>query len=321
MKCPRPFLSAEITQHGEVRLCCPSWLPTSIGNIKDKDVWNSEIAIKIRKSILDENYEYCRYEFCPFLSSGINLEENPSENAINSIENNETKLSYGPEKVVACYDRSCSLHCKSCRSEVIMEDSQDLHNHFLRFIKDTKHLTLLGSGELFSSKVILNWLSNFDKTKFPKLNHICILSNGLLFNKPNWEKIMPVQHLVKEIKISMDAVSKETYLLNREGGDFDTLINNLNFIKTLNIKTYLVFVVQKNNFFEMKEFVTFARKYNFHPTFILLDNWGTYSKEEYESRAVHLKTNPSFIKFKKTLNDPFFKGSDIYLSNLNQFID
>src|SRR5882724_10887374 len=72
--CSQPFTRFEILggggQRGDVFFCCQSWLPKSIGNMRDrpvKDVWNGKVAREIRRSILDGAFRYCKADACPYL--------------------------------------------------------------------------------------------------------------------------------------------------------------------------------------------------------------------------------------------------------------
>src|SRR5947208_1182824 len=68
--CPKPFEFFEVDTEGNAWVCCQDWLNKSIGNLYDKslfEVWNSERAQDIRKSILDGSYKYCNSETCPKL--------------------------------------------------------------------------------------------------------------------------------------------------------------------------------------------------------------------------------------------------------------
>src|SRR5690349_32657 len=75
--CSKPFSWFEVTRgatatEGEVYVCCPSWLPKTIGNLLPSsvaEVWNSEAAVDIRKSILDGSFKYCKEEHCPYLQT------------------------------------------------------------------------------------------------------------------------------------------------------------------------------------------------------------------------------------------------------------
>src|SRR5689334_20702121 len=61
--CSKPFTWFEVSgwsaPKGDVYLCCPTWLDTSIGNLQDQsveEIWNGEPAQAIRRSILDGSY-------------------------------------------------------------------------------------------------------------------------------------------------------------------------------------------------------------------------------------------------------------------------
>src|SRR5215216_7540051 len=73
--CSKPFEWFEATERGSnsnpVFLCCSGWLPISVGDLRRKsalDIWNSDAAKEIRKSVLDGSFKYCRKEFCGHLS-------------------------------------------------------------------------------------------------------------------------------------------------------------------------------------------------------------------------------------------------------------
>src|SRR5689334_15479129 len=66
--CSQPFERFEVLgggQRGDVFFCCQSWLPKSIGNMKERSVeqvWNSRAARDIRRSVLDGSFRYCKAE-------------------------------------------------------------------------------------------------------------------------------------------------------------------------------------------------------------------------------------------------------------------
>src|SRR5579862_6184442 len=68
--CAKPFRHLEITESGEAYLCCSGWLPQSIGNLRQAPattLWNGPQARAVRRSILDDSFEFCTG--CPFLDS------------------------------------------------------------------------------------------------------------------------------------------------------------------------------------------------------------------------------------------------------------
>jgi hypothetical protein len=71
--CSKPFDNFEINPDGSVAVCCHAWLPQKIGNIAEQglwEVWNSDIAQRIRASILDGSYRYCVAEECGAIQAG-----------------------------------------------------------------------------------------------------------------------------------------------------------------------------------------------------------------------------------------------------------
>ena len=54
--CLQPFMFTEFFDY-KTYMCCPNWLPHDLGDpIHIGDIWNSELADKIRASMLDGSY-------------------------------------------------------------------------------------------------------------------------------------------------------------------------------------------------------------------------------------------------------------------------
>lgn len=104
------------------------------------------------------------------------------------------------------------------------------------------------------------------------------------------------QPFVRTAEISVDAASAATYALNR-GGDYEQLLANLSFLARLPIAITLSFVVQQNNYREMQAFVNLAQGFGFAVYFSQLVNWGTFRREEFRRRAVHLSQHPEYGHF------------------------
>ena len=72
--CTAPFVNIEIHNQA-IFMCCPTWLPNNISPDMKKpldEVWNSEEAKEVRKSIIDGSYKHCDKKQCPFLSELLN---------------------------------------------------------------------------------------------------------------------------------------------------------------------------------------------------------------------------------------------------------
>jgi MoaA/NifB/PqqE/SkfB family radical SAM enzyme len=154
-----------------------------------------------------------------------------------------------------------------------------------------------------------------------------LITNGILFTPENWGKIANVHYAINFIRISIDAAARETYEKLRRGGNFDILLDNLEFISGLkrqkNIKLQAAFVMQKENYREMPMFVELVKKYNFDMVhFGRINNWGTYTDEEFRQIAVHRKDHPEHKDFLEILKDPALRdpivGGDIIVERGNK---
>ena len=330
--CTRPFSYIEINEDGECSFCCYNWQTKheSLEKKSLKEIWNGPTAQSIREGILNGTFEYCNKSLCPHFKRKSGYVKRISDIKYPAIKeaiiNKEVKLSYGPKEINACYDPSCNLCCPSCRLEIKMVQGEQkkkvdmFHKKVIDAMQDTKKLIVTGSGEPFVSPVFRPWLQKMQPKDYPKLEHICLLTNGQLLFKSMWDSLSKIHKLIKSIEIGIDAANPETYAKNRPGGSFEILMGNLRFISTLNIETTLTFTVQNNNFLEMQEFVKLAKEFGMKVMFKVLVNWGTFSDEEYKKRAVHLNTHPKHSEFVEMIHKQDFFESDVQLGNLSKYV-
>jgi MoaA/NifB/PqqE/SkfB family radical SAM enzyme len=339
--CSRPFKWFEVTQvnkTGEVYMCCPSWLETPIGNLQTQsveEIWNGKKAQEIRRSILDGSFRYCNFSRCPFLQTETEpvqkVEDVTDEDLKAVIENQLTILPYGPREINCSYDRSCNLSCPSCREELIVEtknrrqilDVQAKIN--TEALKDAHLLYITGSGDSFGSPFFREWLQTMKREDMPNLQKMHLHTNGLLWTPRMWGTISEeIQKLIKSAEISIDAATAETYSVNRRGGSFERLLKNLEFIGSLRTNGPLEWlglsmVVQENNFMEMPEFVTLGKRFHVDTVyFSQLVNWGTFSDEEFRTRAVHLPKHPRYKELIEVIKSDIFRDPVVYLGNLTE---
>jgi len=340
--CSQPFSWFELTtgrgERGETFVCCPSWLPKPIGNLLHdsvEEIWNSEAAADIRRSILDGSFEYCSETLCPYLQTQTGpvqpVEAVTDPRMRRAIDENLQVLPWGPLEVNASHDRSCNLSCPSCRSHVIIEQGRSRHEILAiqkklkeGALKDAKLLYVTGSGDPFGSPYLRELLQSLDRSMLPALETIHLQTNGLLWTKRMWQTIPEdIRALVRTAQISIDAASAETYAVNREGGEFDRLLENLDFIASeLRPKPLERFgfsmVVQANNFREMPDFVRLGKRFNVdYVSFHQITNWGTFSEKQYRSRAIQFPTHPSHHDFLAELTHPMLDDPIVGWANLN----
>jgi MoaA/NifB/PqqE/SkfB family radical SAM enzyme len=310
--CITPFVYLEAHKNG-IYSCCPSWLPNKISNLENiETAWESEELKKVQESILDGSYKYCSKTECPYLSELL-MNGNRPKGFIDKSSFNVNNYKIGPTNINFAFDRSCNLSCPSCRNVAIMADGTELE-----FIDDTinkiidvygKNITMLylsGSADPFASKSIRKLLLNFDRKKFPNVNHIHLHTNGLLLTETMWNSLSHIHDLIKTIEISVDAANEETYKIVRRGGDWKILIDNLNFISTIKLRDKRIsFVVQDTNYLEMEDFYMLMNnifKNNINVFFNKITNWGTYTPTEFAIKQIWNESHPEFQMFLHQLN-------------------
>ncbi|HEY1604605.1 MAG TPA: SPASM domain-containing protein [Allosphingosinicella sp.] len=334
--CDKPFLTAEVAQEGRTFLCCPLQLPTVVGDATDgsfMQVWNSEKAQAIRRSILDGSFAHCCEKTCGALQSRTLPKRaevaDPYLRLI--IDHKITRLPRGPTTITMNYDRSCNLACSTCRTGVITLKGRDrdealaiqawaTHPDHLKY---GAYLHFTGSGDAFASHIFHNFLRDFDPEKQPRVR-IGLGTNGLLFTETAWDRIC--NDVIDIACISIDAATAETYARNR-GADFELLLANLRFIGGLRasgeLKLFGInFVVQDNNYAEMPAFVDLGRAVGADFVFFQqLVNWGTFTAPEFQRRAVHLPEHPRHRDFLDILNDARLADPIVNLHNLSALRD
>jgi len=337
--CSKPFTWFEVSrgnEEGEVFVCCPSWLNRPIGNLTRQsvaEVWNSKPAQEIRHSILDGSFRYCDARRCPFLqtvSGPVQRIEDVTDSFLAQIiREGITVVPYGPQEINCSYDRSCNLSCPSCRTELIMEhQNKDRILGIQRKItesalQDARLLYITGSGDPFGSPYFRRWLQAMKRSDMPKLEVIHLHTNGLLWSRRMWESIPEeIRALIKSTDISIDAATPETYAVNRRGGIFQRLLENLEFIASLRCSGPLEWLginmtVQRNNYREMKDFIEIGRRFGCDAVaFHQISNWGTFTDAEFIDCAIHQPSHPEHAEFQKILADPAFDDPIVYVSNL-----
>lgn len=177
-------------------------------------------------------------------------------------------------------------------------------------------MILSGSGDALASPTFRRLLRRIHGHTFPNLKDVALHTNGLKWTKQAWDSMPGVQPLMGGAVISIDAACAETYQENRRGGNYGTLLENLEFIRTLGLTISAAFVVQENKFREMLDFVSLHRDhFGFSVTFRQLANW-RFREGEFLSRAVHLPSHPCHQELVELLTRPEFHQPRVWLGGL-----
>jgi radical SAM protein with 4Fe4S-binding SPASM domain len=330
--CRSPFEYVHIQANGDVYPCCPSKFGKVIGNLTRQtleEVWHSDAARAVRESIIDGSYRFCNAGACEYLCGAADRGEELSPPELVSWSSRQGLLDplSSPRVANFGFDRLCNLSCSYCRKSLFRPSEQDLQrtetidaNVFRSSLEDTRRIVLLGEGDPFASPFYRDKLMQYDWSRHPRLR-IKIQTNGLLLTRERWQSITASHAAIDWISVSVDAASAETYRINR-GGDFDLLLRNLDFIANLralgDIDRFCVnFLVQANNFHEMPAFARLGRGLGCDQVeFQRIENWGTFSDEQFRARAVHERGHPRHADFRRVLEDPVLHDPLVWLLKL-----
>ncbi len=337
--CSLPWSYAEVHRDGRVFMCCPTYSGRrAIGNVfksTPEAIWNSRMARRIRRGILDASFSHCSHRACPKLV-GRSLERraealrDPETGPL--IAAKTTALAKGPSSVKLCHDESCNLSCPSCRKQTIVAGrarqaklDRMLNDFILPFLKDARLLILSGDGDPFASKHYRDILKATAE-RLPRLK-IGLHTNGVLFDARAWEDCR-LEGRVDLVEVSIDAADPLTYALVRRGGDFARLLRNLAFLaeqrRAGKIRYFMLsFVVQRANFREMPAFVALARRFGADGVrFALIRPWlRGLARRAYAKAMIWDDAHPDFDAFLATLRDPTLADPIVWATDVVPFIE
>ncbi len=269
--CFWPFEEVNIQPYGVIPCGWPSWLSTPIGYADADDlpaIWNSNVAKIIRLSMLNHTYSFCDESVCPYLDLVPNYEE---EFVFDRNTGYAKKMPEYPKVCGCSFDVCCNLKCPSCRREGIYKHSEntertleDISNKLIDsgWWEKVSNIAVAGNGEVFYSKHYKKLILDTDI----KRENMMIQTNGTLVKEEYLEEISKKYKYI-DFYISIDAASKETFEKLRTGS-WKALNQGLSLISRFRKegkidRVRLSFVVQRENYREMIDFIKMAKKYGF----------------------------------------------------------
>lgn len=309
-ECDYPFKYMQIQLNTFVFPCCEGWTEKELGSIlikKLKSIWTSKTATLFRLSIINRTYIFCNPNTCPFLTKETKKTDKRYEKETPKI----------PEEINVSIDSSCNLKCKSCRKNQTNITGgprylmlKYLSNKILKspYVVGSKEIIMASQGEVFFSKTYRRMLFNSNLTK---RDSITIHTNGTLLTKKNLDRLTSIYKNIN-VLISVDAAKEETYKKIRIGGNFKALTKNLNNLSIAKKegkinKVTLLYVVQKDNYKEMVEFIKKTKELGFDKiNFSKIENWDTYTEKEFRKVSMFdINDNPK-KELLKVLENPIF---------------
>ena len=315
--CSKPFEQVHLDPGGGVRVC--SWTDESIGNVLHEDlevIWHGEKANKIRKSILDGSYLYCRAVSCPYLENDSlpDLDGKELEKAV--------KIGYAPSKYSVACDFTCNHSCPSCRDGIFC-GTDDYRKNLKReldlllpYLNKASHIITCGNGDVFSSPLMMEMLEKLEPQKEDL--KIQFETNGALFTRECWERI---KHLGKyDLSFTVTPNSFEEHTFQYLNGGHDTLekvIRNLYFIRELKRQRIvnileISIVVQDRNFWELPDFARRCIE-DFEADRVVvkpLYKWFCLSDDNYWHKDILNPQHPYHKEYLKMRQDPYLKNND-----------
>lgn len=281
--CNLPFKVVSIDHDGNCMLCtCDGWLPISVCNIMDIDsfdkIWQTPRAIALQQDVSSKKFTYCSVDSCNIKKQDV------------LFENYFINLNY---------DESCNLACPTCRPQAINITSGTKYEHKLKMSKHISKLiskfdhactiNMSGNGDPFASLIYRKFLMTVEPNPKHKYR---LLTNGLLLKKLLAKT--KIYNNIDVIDISIDAGDQQTYERVRKGGSWPVLIENLDYLKSLNLDVLirLNMVVQVENFHSIKHFDKLLQKYNWNGRISRLEDWSTFNKKQWQWRNISDKSHP-----------------------------
>ena len=339
--CNRPYTWFYYAWFGAYS-CCSTWVEYPIGNPaadSPEQCWNSIVAKLYRLSADTRTYCFCKKDACGIINRGKLNEQKivPKGHPVIHVPAGRAdcvrqSIDYTiPEKITLGLDYTCNLHCASCRDHTQVATGEQLRirevfaDEIIKtgWLEKTKELELSGSGEALFSKIDRKILFANEKCK---RNSISLMSNGILLNEENLQKLK--QHFKSiRLNISIDAAKESTYKELRRGGNWNVLMDNLYRIGKMRRNNDIEYVeirmvVQKRNYKEMIDFIQLGKKYQVDKVvFTKLLNWDMYSAEDYLEEAMLNKDGSIKRELDQILRTEIFKDEIVVISEFKQFLN
>jgi MoaA/NifB/PqqE/SkfB family radical SAM enzyme len=301
--CLSPFVMIEVTLNGDVRMCgCGAWMSTTVGNLTKstlQEILGSKLAQKIRQSIVDGSYVYCNEKFCGVITNnGLNDIDTVPPN-IRALFDDVSKFEM-PHHISFQGDETCNLSCPSCRTRIkkTPPEQQQAQRQIGKIISDNLfseasdrkiRLEVSGTGEVFASPMLMNFINSIDPSKFPNLE-LAIGTNGLMCEQ-NWHQLKSMQSAVKKITVSIDAAQPGTYEKIRRGGTWPQILQAMKFLQNKKhqqgFALHTRMIVQQQNYLEIEQFYQLCQQLDVDMVeYSRLQNWSTWSGAEFQSHDV-----------------------------------
>lgn len=321
--CRVPWETLGVNSYGDIFICSsPAWIPKFVGNIFNSDdiftELNSAMAQQIRQEIKNGTYFYCNLNLCDYPAhSGIQYARQPETDVDLSPaeleQDPDLMIDYIPRNVVFDFDHTCNYQCPSCRTGLINHNKHAIVRRFNNRIVDRLKTSVIdcirsrpvtirwAGGEPFISAPYLELLRYITAINNPRIDHVIQTNGSYLKRKSDLvTKLMP--H-TRELRISFDAATADTYHRVRVNGVWSNFLDNVTWIldqrraNGWSVDIVADFVIQKDNYREIPAFRALCDRLGIqHINWQKLWNWDTWSQAEFDDRNVHDAQHPEHAR-------------------------
>lgn len=240
--CITPFEDFEITQNGDCYICCPAWLPVPVGNINRKGpahIFNSVAAQRVRLSLFRENYKFCDRKKCTRLN-GSGMTRMTSEDLARLKElNQEAKHAIAtrklhvaaPSRITEAVSEVCNIRCKFCWTPYARSTLNTAAlDYFVSYVTEKIDSIMMISfcgGEPLVQKHVKEILRacRGKKVMFYITSNLNVLDDEM-------KALLPLVNL-HILHASLNAACEESYRATIDGGNWDAVLKNLEYVLEL----------------------------------------------------------------------------------------
>ncbi len=318
--CTHPFHVASIVPTGHCITCCPAYIKNfTIGNLFKEDfksIWNGKRAKYLRNALTNGDYTTCDLNTC------IYMELKDKKDLVEYYEANSDEIKM-PDTIFMGWDYDCNVACITCRNQLIKNDETSLkelraiESSILDACKNAKLFYTSGNGDPFGSSYARSLIKKVVEIN-PQIRFL-IHTNGVLCNE-NICRELNIIDKMHSVTFSIHAACKETYDKIVRYGNFDKVLQNLEWVSSLKKEgkienLFMVFVVHKLNYKDMPDFVRLAENYGAMASFRYYRQWSHNTEYKYEDMAVFEESHPEYLHFVQVLQDKIFDSPNCALDS------
>ncbi|MBF85735.1 MAG: hypothetical protein CL489_14865 [Acidobacteria bacterium] len=249
--CKNLYTRFEVGPEGQVKMCCATWLPHTVGNLLEQEVeeiWSGKPAQKLRNQIVTGKWDYCQHKICPHIV-GNNL---PEQSWVTNATAGEPLIDHGASKnyfkagqpvfdweiealknksltpyphpidILFGTDESCNLYCPSCRADKIQHSEGPKYER-RKYLTEKLMAAVL---RIDPAQPVEVWITGsgdpFGSKIYRELlqkidgkNHpnliINLQTNGVMLTPKMYDSMHKIHKNLGILVVSIDAGTKDTY--------------------------------------------------------------------------------------------------------------